>query len=152
MIRAFDARLIAAHQWVVDLTQRQPAWLARQCCLLGLITVAVRYAIMGHALWAAAVTVLAFTALAVLTLSPGRFHGGCSGFWLRLLFLLTLCIDTGLLLLALLLPVPAETVVRFTLGCLPDLCLIAFHYLAACKPPRPRVPRPRGRLAHGGAA
>lgn len=151
MIRAIDSRLIAAHQWLVDLTQRAPAWLARQCCLLGFVAVAIRYAIMGHALWAAAVTMIAFAGIAAITLSPGWFHSMGRDLWLRSIFLAVLAIDVALLLLALLLPVPHETVARFTLGCLPDLCLVAFHYFAACQPPRPRAPRPRGRLVHGGA-
>ncbi len=154
MIRAFDARLIAAHQWVVDLTQRQPAWLARQCVILGVLSTLVRWVTFGPAsAWSTALLALAFLLMVGVTYVPTWFHA--TSFIdgpLRVALAMWLVIEGSVLLLALALSAPPDIVARLALSTVNDITLISFYGFAACRPPRPRAPRPQGRLAHGGAA
>lgn len=94
MIRALDSRLVAAAQWAVDLTQRQPH-------TLGGLSVAL-------------------SAVPPLCAAAGA---ACSAS------------QTG-----------------YGLSLLQSLASLACWCFATCRPPRPRAPRPRGRLALGGAA
>jgi hypothetical protein len=151
MIRRLDARLIALHQWVVDATQASPMSLARQCCVLGFTATLVRWAALGATSWAAAVVMGACVILFILTLSPPLFRFVGAEFWLRCFFVAGVAVDAVILAAALILRAPSDTVARFSLACLSDLAVASFYYFAACQPPRPRVPRPRGRLVHGGA-
>lgn len=154
VIRTLDARLIAAAQWVVDLTQRQPAWLARQCAILGALATLVRWAVFGtFAPWALALLMLSFLLMVAATYLPSWFHAdSITNRPLRLTLALWLVIEASALLLVLCLSAPPDVAARLALSALSDLALVSFYCLAACHPPRPRAPRPRGRLAHGGAA
>ena len=154
MIQHLDTRLIAAAQWLVDLTQRQPAWLARQCAILGMLATVVRLAAFGTSSpWATGLLALVFVLMVGVTYLPVLFHShSVVDRPIRLTLALWLGIEGAVLLLALALSSPPDVSARLALSALADLALATFYCLAACKPPRPRVPRPRGRLVHGGAA
>lgn len=152
MIARLDARVLAAHQWAVDFTQRAPVWLARQCCLLGLVVLAVRWATVGVSPWAAALLALALCLLAAFTLTPALLRSVTGWRPLRILLLAVLALDALLLMAGAAYGFPARALASFAIASLADLATASFYYFGECRPPRPRAPRPRGRLAHGGAA
>lgn len=148
MLSRIDDWLIEGpYQAVVDLSQRQPAWWARQCVIGHLVMTCIRIAInpadqpwLNYAILGACLVVSPMQWL--VTLLPSWFAGMGASRLTRLLLL-------GLALLRLLGlfgPNPAICI----LALLGDVVLMSFCYFAACKPPRPRVPRTR--LAPGGAA
>lgn len=141
MIRRIDTTITAAHQWVVDLTQRQPAWLGRQCAAgMGLIVV-VRVALGQYsALWVAALALCAVALLWALTFSAWLYDKP-TGF-IRVFSIANLAAGAVALSLA---PSALPTFVY-------DLLLLAYNYFGTCRPPRPRAPRARGRFAVRGAA
>ena len=152
MIRRLDAFLIAqAFQPLVDLSQRQPAWCARQCALLGAVCAVLWPHFTDASLLSAAVVLVGFLVLSATSLLPGAAAAVGAVTWIRILFLLAVVLDFALLLLIALAVLTADTT-RFAFSMALDLAWCGYYYFAACHPPRPRVPRARGRLAHGGAA
>lgn len=151
-MRRLDAFLVTrVFQAVVDLTQRQPAWCARQCALLGAVCTALWPYFTDASLLSAAVVLVGFLVLAAISLIPGAAAAVGAVTWIRILYLLVSVFDAAILALAALAVLPSDTA-RFAFSMALDLAWFGFYYFAACRPPRPRVPRPRGRLAHGGAA
>ena len=147
MIRRLDAFLIAqTFQPLVDLTQRQPAWCARQCALLGAVCAVLRPHFTDASLLSAAVVLV----LSAISLIPGAAAAVGSVTWIRILFLLAVVFDFALLLLIALAVLSADTI-RFAFSMALDLAWGGYYYFAACRPPRPRAPRPHGHLTHGGA-
>lgn len=152
MIRRLDAFLITqTFQPLVDITQRQPAWCARQCALLGALCSGLRHHFTDASLLLVAFMAAVFLLLAAITLLPGATAALGAQRWVRYVFLLFLAFDAVMLALLPLADAAPESVARFSLSSALDLAWFGFYYFAACRPPRPRVPRPRGRLAHGGA-
>lgn len=151
MIRRLDAFLITqTFQPLVDITQRQPAWCARQCALLGAVCAVLWPHFTDASLLSAAVVLVGFLVLSAISLIPGAAAAVGSVTWIRILFLLAVVFDFALLLLIALAVLSADTI-RFAFSMALDLAWGGYYYFAACRPPRPRAPRPRGRLAHGGA-
>lgn len=145
-MRRLDAFLATrVFQAVVDAAQRQPAWLSRQCALLGALVVALRHYFVGISLLATVVSLVCLLLAGAITLLPASIASIGTLRWVRYTLLLFLAFDAVALAL---LPGAAARIASSTLL---DLAWIGFYYFAACHPPRPRVPRPRGRLAHGGA-
>lgn len=151
MIRRLDARIIAAHQWVVDLSQRQPAWCARQCALLGAVCAVLWPHFTDVSLLSAAVALVGFLVLSATSLLPGAAAAVGAVTWIRILFLLVVVLDFALLLLIALAVLSADTT-RFAFSMAIDLAWCGYYYFAACHPPRPPVPRTSPRLARGGAS
>lgn len=147
MIRRLDAFLVArVFQPVVDAVQRQPAWMARQCALLGALVVALRHHFVGASLVATVVSLVCLLLAAAITQLPASVASIGALRWVRCVLMLFLVFDAVALALY------PDASARLASASLLDLAWFGFYYFAACHPPRPRVPRPRGRLAHGGAA
>lgn len=148
MIRCFDSRLIAVHQWFVDLTQREPGWLGKQCAIALGVLVIVRDSVFNGFDWLTAVG-LGSAALLWFFAGGRSWTRGVPGLF-RACFVSMLVLRLVAFAALLFLGAPIHSV--GIIGLLTDALLISYAYFASCRPPRPRVPRPRGRLVHGGAA
>ena len=137
MIRAADRALLRAHQSVVDLLQRQPQWLAMQCALLHGAASAANVALQGK--WVAlAINLFGTWCLLDIVRDPE----------FRLKHVLraagVACMTLDLMVALAGYPRPV-----FPLSMLSMVSFVCAAYFASCNPPRP--PKPRGRLAPGGA-
>ncbi len=153
MLRELDRWLLVQHQHIVDRAQRSPAWLAEQCALMmAVLTLvgavleldwgAVGLVLVGLSLGCIAVLYLVArepTALAAM--------GAASRVRWWLLVLLLVRLTWLVLLLASGLEVQRYMLFSVASG----VGLVAYVYFAACRPPRPRLPRPRIAVASGAA-
>ena len=140
------------YQSIVDLTQRQPAWLVRQCALLTAVTTIMKFATLGGSAWVTALGMLALLAIAATTFVHPIFAALGGQFWARAVMLASFAFDAVLLVLALYVAdrIPASLLGRIAVGVIIDALCASCYYFAACKPPRPRVPRTK--LAGAGGA
>lgn len=135
------------YQAVVDLSQRKPVWWARQSLVANLVMVCIRAAAFStEQSWKGylipAICAACSAVIWITTHSPVAFAATGQQRFFRL-FLVVMTVP---LLLGLVVGDPARTLA----GLLIHIAFMSFYYFAACKPPRPRVPR--GRLAPGSAA
>jgi len=143
MIRRIDTWLLArVYQPVVDATQKQPAWLARQCVLAWGLANIIGAFIFERPAW---ILVLALAAAAVLTAATYAppLLAGSTNLWFRALLLVFTALDVVMW-------ATDTTPARWALSTVLDTAFTSFYYFAACRPPKPRVPR--ARLAYGGMA
>lgn len=131
MINAIDEKLIAAHQWVVDETQKQPAWLARQAAILIFICGGIRYYSAQDWLGLVA-TVLLAGLYFVVSFSPAHFNSAGAAVGIRIVLM---CMWVGQIAIQ----VAADKFSALML--ISNLSIVFWNYLAACKPPRPRQPK-----------
>lgn len=135
------------YQAVVDFSQRQPAWWGRQCAIGYLVMTCVHIAVRhGDQAWLDYV-ILAAALLAapmqwLVTLLPAWFASMGESRFLRLSILAIALPD--------LLGLFGQNPAAWASDLLCHVAAVSYCYFAACKPPRPRVPRTR--LAPGGAA
>lgn len=143
MVRRVDRWLIdKPFQTAVDLAQRQPAWMVRQCVLAGAVVAFVRHLTEpGHALWVTALGALCALMLFAFTFRA-EWVAALGGLLpARVLSLMFLAMSTGQVVLS------GERYIAVMLG---DLLSMGLFYFAACRPPRPR--EPRRKLARAGGA
>ena len=149
MIRRLDARLIAAHQWVVDITQCSPAWYGQQCAIAIGVLVVVRAALFDLVNWVLPLLLLLVGLLWVVARAPTLYASIISG-WTRAWFIACLLVR---FVAAAALVAYGQPLAPFGLiSLLIEAGSTAYAYFAACRPPRPRVPRTSPRLARGGAS
>ncbi|WIY40460.1 hypothetical protein QRO08_09675 [Paracidovorax citrulli] len=152
-MREFDRWLLAQHQHVVDWVQRSPGWLSEQCALMmAVLTLvgaaleqdwgAVGLALVGLSLGCIVVLFLVAREPVVLAAMGAR-----SGLRWGLLALLLVRLTLLVLLLASGLEVRRYMLFSVVSG----VGLVAYVYFAACRPPRPRLPRQRIAAASGAA-
>lgn len=144
-----DAWLIAGpYQAIVDLSQRAPAWLARQCIVCALVLECLRIPLFPPKFTGVHCAFLALTGVGLLlcwffTKSPAWF--AAVGSWASArAAIITICIIRVLLM-------PFGVTALGAYNLLSDLVILSFCCFAACKPPRPRVPR-TSMAGVGGAA
>lgn len=140
-----DAALLGWFQSVVDFAQRRPPVLARWCLLASTLMVALRWAVEPPtALWMVLVG-LSTLILLFATYSDFVFALVAGPLWYRVTvagYIVLLAVLTGLVL-------PPDPVRGLRL--LDLLCMLAYIYFAACRPPKPRPPRRVASLARGAA-
>lgn len=99
-MRRLDAFLVTrVFQAVVDAAQRQPAWLSRQCALLGALVVALRQHFVGISLLATVVSLVCLLLAAAITLLPASVASIGALRWVRCALLLFLAFDAAALVL-----------------------------------------------------
>jgi hypothetical protein len=158
MIRALDSRLVAAAQWVVDLSQRQPRTLGGLSVALSAVLCCARVGFGGFPGWVVGLALLSYALVFSLSLSPALFRF-LDYRPIRILQLVSVAIDLVVLLAVVAVPPLCSAAGAgcsasqhgYGLSLLQSLASLACWCFAACRPPRPRAPRPRGRLALGGA-
>ena len=144
----FDAWLIAGpYQAIVDLSQRKPAWWAQQSLIATLVMEGIRQVVfIKPAGWFAYtmlfLVVLCLAGMWVFTLSPALLAQAGSDRRLPA-FLVVLSLFR--------IPVLFTAPERAVIGLVCDVCYLSFFYFAACKPPRPRLPRSKLAGAGGSA-
>lgn len=142
-----DAWLIAGpFQTVVDISQRKPEWWAQQSLIATLVLECIRQVVfIKPSDWIAyALLFLGALCLAgmwLFTLSPALLAYAGSDRRLR-----AMLVVLSLFRIPVLFTAPERAVI----GLVCDACYLSFFYFAACKPPRPRVPR--SKLASAGGA
>lgn len=136
-----DAAVVAFHQDLVDALQRHPLWFARVCLLALAAVMACRAIAYDRAGFWLALDALMLAGLWFDCRSSAFLATIGSVRWVRCLGLVFILLDV---LFALLVPSPARV-----LQLMISVLLTAFFYFAACRPPKP--PLPRGRFAMGGA-
>jgi hypothetical protein len=159
MIRGLDARLVAAAQWVVDLTQRQPHTLGGLSVALSAVLCFARAGLVALPGWVVGLALLSYALVFSLSLSPALFRF-LDYRPIRILQLVSVALDLVVLLAVAAAPPLCSAAgagcsvsqTGYGLSLLQSLASLACWCFAACRPPRPRAPRPRGRLALGGAA
>ena len=158
MIRALDSRLVAAAQWVVDLTQRQPHTLGGLSVALSAVVYCARAGSVALSGWVVGLALLSYALVFSLSLSPALFRF-LDYRPIRILQLVLVALDLFVLLFVAAVPplcaaagaACSASQTGYGLSLLQSLASLACWCFAACRPPRPRAPRPRGRLALGGA-
>lgn len=135
MIRALDARLIAAHQRVVDAAQRPPAWLARQATFLAAVLAVIRVILTQESMTASNyVSFLVLGLLCGVTYVPSIFGSLKRLILLRVMSLSLNALHVPILVASVALSYLALPTALLTLN---SLCLTAFYYFAACEGPKP---------------
>lgn len=136
-----DTAVVAFHQDLVDALQRQPLWFARVCLAVLVACTATRIAMVDLSAFQLVVNLALLTLLWLNCRSAATLASAGTFTLFRYTFLVTFPLDV---LVSLLVP---------SLERLPILLfsvfLTAFFFFAACRPPKP--PLPRGRFAMGGA-
>ena len=151
MIRAIDSRLVAAAQWVVELSQRQPHTLGGLSVALSAVLCGARAGSVALPGWVVGLALLSYALVFSMSLNPALFRFlDCRP--IRILLLVSVALDLVVLLLCAAGAGCSASRTGYGLGLLQSLASLACWCFAACRPPRPRAPRPRGRLALGGAA
>ena len=148
MIARLDAFLLGrVFQGVVNLSGRDPVWWARQCAVLYLLLSVMVCVLDGWLWWRVLGLLLSPLFFAPAFLAPDALRVICDApAWRRFILALELA---GLLLSAIIFAAgraDAALVCADAAG----LAFMAFVYFPGCRPPPP--PRPRGRLALGGAS
>jgi hypothetical protein len=140
-----DQKAIDAHQWIVDVTNRQPAWWAENLAwayvAFGIIGVALRPQAGGDLLWTG-ILIIAGVAMVFLAKHPPilSFIGAKAlprlFFWVDVVMRIVLFIGSA---------------ANWNLAYIANSCIaLSFLCFAACKPPQPR--KRRESVAHGSAA
>jgi hypothetical protein len=139
-----DQKVKAGFQWLVDESERQPAWWAEQVAWasvpFGVIACVLVQPDNGD--WIGVAIIFLAGALAIIATRVKALFSmlGSAGFGRALIWV-------GLLVrLSLFVANPAGWKVAFIIN---ESLLLSFLYFAACKPPRPR--RRRQAVAHGAA-
>ena len=158
MIRSLDSRLVAAAQWVVDLSQRQPHTLGGLSVGLSAVLCCARAGSAALPGWVVGLALLSYALVFSMSLSPALFRFlDCRP--IRIFLLVSVAFDLVALLSVVAMPplcaaagaACSASQTGYGLSLLQSLASLACWCFAACRPPRPRAPRPRGRLALGGA-
>jgi hypothetical protein len=132
---------------VVDASQLQPLWWARSSAVVIEVLFVAKGVLFGWTAWTL-LGAAVFPLLAVLiTASPTLLGVFGSATLPRLVLLVMSLLNVVLALLLMLVPDPLPPELVF--GLWVDLIYPSLFYFAACRPPKP--PLPRGRLAPGGA-
>lgn len=137
------------YQPIVDWTQRQPAWLARQAITACALLVACGTTAFMHdgSGWAVALFVALCLVYAVITLSPAFFAALGSGpfaFSSRITALVIVGYHSAWLAVATMARIEGDAAFVWMLlwwkwGW--AIAMGSYFYFAACEPPRPKVPR-----------
>lgn len=133
------------YQWLVDASQRKPAWWVEQCAYAFLVFGAadVMMVSKGAAWWRYLMVFLIFIGALSIWLEakiPSMMARSATAMRWRRFLLVLVSINTPLIVLREALWLPG-----FAFG----LALISSYYFAACKPPRP--PERKTKLAPGAA-
>jgi hypothetical protein len=129
-----DTKLIAAHQWVIDETQKKPGWWAEQVIMAGTAMEIVRKVVTWDSGWDAVLLFLVLVVAALLVSAarqPILLKSIGTSTWIRPFFLgltalhlFTLFAEPGKLALNMLELVAA-------------LCMLSYYCFAACDDPKP---------------
>ena len=149
IISKIDKWLIEVlYQGIVDLSQRKPAWWARQCVIGSLVLEALRavlfqpYATSETYWFWTALFVMCLFVLWLITASPAIFAVMGAQAWVRAPLVAILLIRAVVMVFA---PTPSGA-----FNMMMDVVFGSVYFFAACHPPRPRIPR--SKLASAGGA
>lgn len=148
MLARLDAFLLGrVFQGVVNLSGRDPVWWARQCAVLYLLLSAMVCVLDGWTWWRVLGLLLSPLFFAPAFLAPDALRVICGAtFWRRFM----LALELAGLLLSVLIFAKGRADAGLVCADAAGLAFLAFVYFPCCLPPPP--PRPRGRLALGGAS
>lgn len=148
MIAAIDTRVLAAHQWLVDFTGKDPRWLIEQCAyallVSGLLRAMLADGVPGWWRFMAAVSTMMLAFWIYLDVKRPLFLAATarSVGWRRVFLVMTAAFAPFVYLSE-----PALSALRVA----NDLAFLGSFYFAACRPPAPRPPKRRLTLAGGDA-
>jgi hypothetical protein len=141
-----DKHLIAAHQWIVDVSERKPSWWVEQTAWAFIAADIVAAALSWDSYWNILVVVLTLGVGALMIMmsrNPALLSSSATkAFPSRMVFLLLL----GYQIFNFVSKPDAVRAAHF----LGTFLLTSCHYFAACQPPRPR--KRSQAVAQGGAA
>ena len=134
---SIDKKIISAHQWIVDETERQPAWWVEQTAWAFIAADIVAAALTWNSSWnilLAAMTLGVGALMIFASRNPAALAAGAekSMPW-RMLFLALAAHNAFALFM--------QADVGRAAHLLGTLLLTSCHYFAACQPPRPRKRR-----------
>lgn len=140
MIERLDQWIIdRLFQPLVDESGKKPSWWGRQFVMVYLVVVSVRDLIFGVGYWTVLCFIAAIAWIGVLAMGYDSLLR--VNRWWRLIFLapfLVRCFAIGAVLAA-----DGTVPPNAWLNALGDSCWVSAVYVLACRPPRPRVPKPR---------
>jgi hypothetical protein len=141
-----DEKLVSAHQWIVDLFQRQPAWWVEQTAWAFIAADIVAAALSWDSNWDIIIVLMTLgigTSMIIASRNPALLASAATQAKpYRMMFLALLGYQ-----LFILITTPVIDRLAHLLG---TFLLTSCHYFAACQPPRPR--KRRQVIAQGGAA
>lgn len=143
-----DQKMIAAHQWIVDESERQPGWWVEQTAWAYIATDITATALKLDSVWdivAVACTLALGRLMILLSRSPALMASiGASDLSLGVRFTL-FALDVYYIVRLFM-----EPNIERAAFVLSSVLLLSCNYFVACKPPRPR--KRRQTVAQGGAA
>lgn len=147
MIARLDAFLLGrVFQGVVNLSGRDPIWWARQCAVLYLLLSVMVCVLDGWTWWRVLGLLLSPLFFAPVFLAPDAMRVVCDAPVFRRVLLV---FELAGLLLSVLIFTEGRADAGLVCADAAGLAFLSFVYFPGCRPPPP--PRPRGRLALGGA-
>ncbi len=129
-----DTKLIAAHQWVIDETQRKPGWWAEQVIMAGTAMEIVRKVVTWEGGWDAALLLLVLIVCALLVgaaRQPPLLKSIGQSMWIRGFF-----IGLSALHIFTLFTEPGKVALN-VLELVSSLCMLSYYSFAACDDPKP---------------
>lgn len=134
-----DEKVIEAHQWVVDESERKPAWWVEQTAWAFIAADLVGIALLWHSGWdvfLVAISLVVGTAMILGSRNPALLSASAARAKpFRLFFIAMAAYKLACLVVGPNIGLAAHL--------LANLLLMSCQYFCACKPPRPRKPRTR---------
>ena len=129
-----DTKLIAAHQWVVDETQKKPGWWAEQAIMAATTLEIVRRVVTWESGWDAVLLLLCLVVCAMLvhaSRNPILLKSIGTSTWVRPFFLILVVLQ--------LFTLPAgESIAVELIELISSIGMLSYYCFAACDDPRPR--------------
>ncbi len=152
-----DKWVLARYQSLVDWSQREPAWWARQCAYLhGILDLFVFY-LRGFSsssyIFFSFLSIVVTTGMYFLSRNPTMLRVGAGGsIWIRLMMLVLFCTSALFLLLAFAIDPEYKLSALDMFVRASQFAFLSFYYIAACDSPPPPVKKHSFKLVTQGTS